>query len=291
MSRQVCVIVVNWRLKEETLACLRSVEQLDVPCRIIVVDNGSADGSVEQIARYCAPAEIIALPANIGFAAACNRGIAHALDDSACEFVMLLNNDAVVHPQTIARLLCAAQAHPEAGILGPKVYCQDRPNVIWYAGAHRRRGVLLASDTGRGQIDHGQFRHIRSVDYVFGAAMLIRRSVLERVGVFDEQFFLYLEDLDFSLRAQRAGFKLLFVPEAHVWHAGSASSADQPEWRIYHLVRSSVLFLKKHAGIWFFPLMVVWFLATFKFTLAGLRQKRLRSLHHYYRGFVAGVAG
>lgn len=288
MAQRVSVIVINWRLKEETVECLRSVEQSSVQCRMIVVDNGSGDGSVEYIVQHCPQAEVIALPSNCGFAVACNQAIWLALRDATCEFIMLLNNDATIHPQAISELLRTAQANPEAGILGPKVYYRDRPDVIWYAGARRR--MLLASDTGRGHIDRGQFNQVRQVDYVFGCALLIRRHVFEQIGVFDEQFFLYLEDLDFSLRVQRAGFALLFVPHAHVWHAGSASTADNHEWRMFHLMRSSVLFLKKYGGVWFLPLLVVWFLATLKFTLTSFKGRKLQIVRSYWQGCVAGIA-
>jgi len=225
----------------------------------VLVDNGSQDGSPRYLEERFPKLDIIRLEANLGFGRACNLGIRRAFEDSRVRFVFLLNNDAVVHPHALERLMEAAQANPTAGILGPKIYFRQEPSQIWYAGARMRRGVLAAADTGRGQIDRGQFELSRNVDYVFGAAMLIQREVIERIGQFDERFFIYLEDLDFCLRAQHAGFSPLFVPQALVWHSGSASTARFLYMRRYHHVRSSVIFLLKHLSpVWIAPALAFW---------------------------------
>ena len=257
----VTAVVVNWNLKEETLNCLQSLTRLDHPCKTIIVDNGSSDDSAEYVAHHFPQIELITLPSNVGFGTACNLAITQALKDPACKYVLLLNNDAVTHPNTLSELMNAVQAYPEAGIFGPKVYYRDDPGRIWYAGARRRWGVLAATDTGRGQIDRGQFNTLREVDYVFGAAMLICRAVFERIGLFDEKFFLYLEDLDFCLRAQATGFSLLFVPQARVWHKGSASTNHNKAIRRYHLARSTTYFLKKHtSSSLLLPALIFWIL-------------------------------
>jgi GT2 family glycosyltransferase len=255
----VTTIVVNWNLKEETNRCLESLEKSTLPTRVVLVDNGSLDGSVSYLERRFPEIDIIRLGANIGFGRACNMAIQRILTRDQCRYIFLLNNDAVVHPQALTRLMEAAQANPSAGIFGPKIYSRQDPNQIWYAGARRRRGVLAAADTGRGQIDKGQFETLHQVDYVFGAAMLIQREVFERIGLFDERFFIYLEDLDFCLRAQQAGYSPLFVPQAHVWHSGSASTARFIQMRRYHHLRSTVIFLLKHlTPLWAAPALAFW---------------------------------
>lgn len=287
---RVTTIVVNWKLKEETLHCLRTLESLDLPGRVIVVDNGSDDGSVEYIARHFPQVELIALPSNVGFGAACNCAITRALENTACEYVFLLNNDAGVYSDVLSTLVGVAQAHPEAGILGPKVYYQDEPDKIWYAGARRRWGVLAAADTGRDQVDRGQFDTLREVDYVFGAAMLIRRSVFERIGLFDERFFLYLEDMDFCLRARKAGFSLLFVPQAHVWHKGSASTANNGGMRKHHFVKSTFRFVRKHTPLALsLPSFVFWMLVFFRFIILDLACGNFAVIRSYWSGLVNGV--
>ena len=292
LTSHVTVVVINWRLKEDTCRCLHSLAQLDRPYRIIVVDNGSGDGSADAIALRYPSVALIRLDENGGFAAACNRAISVALEDPQCEFVFLLNNDAVVNPHTLSALLDAAQAHPQAGIFGPKVYTTGRQGEIWYAGARCRRVVLAAADTGRGQIDHGQFNALREVDYVFGAAMLIRRSCFERIGLFDARFFLYLEDLDFCLRAHAQGFAALFVPGAHVWHRGGASTAGDPLTRRYHLARSTVQFLRKHVPRRQKALVLLFWLAVLLKTLASdvLRGEAWAGVSAYVAGMWHGVS-
>ena len=286
----VTTIVINWGLKQETMKCLRSLERLDLPCRVIVVDNGSGDGSSEYIARHFPQAELIALPSNVGFGPACNLAITRALQDGVCDYIFLLNNDALVHPRALSELLSIAQDCPKAGILGPKVYYHNEPDKIWYAGARKRWGVLAATDTGRGQTDYGQFDALREVDYVFGAAMLIRRDVFERVGLFDEQFFLYLEDMDFCLRTQETGFSLLFVPQAHVWHKGSASTANRNGMRKHHFVKSTVRFAKKHTSLaWSLPAFIFWILVLLRFIIADLARGNLVSIKSYWSGLISGL--
>jgi GT2 family glycosyltransferase len=239
-------IVVNWNLRDETIRCLTSLEMSKYPCRTIVIDNGSSDGSAETIRETFPTIEIISLPTNIGFARACNIGIQQILRERQDDFVFLLNNDATIHPLTLTKLIQSALTNPRAGIFGPKVFYRHPPQKIWYAGASRRRGVLAAVTPGRNESDCGQFDKVSAVDYVFGAAMFIRMSVFEKIGMFDDRFFLYLEDLDFCLRAQLSGCSLLFVPDAHVYHIGSASTSHNLRFRRYHQVNSSILFLQKH---------------------------------------------
>jgi GT2 family glycosyltransferase len=151
--------------------------------------------------------------------------------------------------------------------------------------------VFAATDTGRGQVDRGQFNTLREVDYVFGAAMLIRRSVFERIGLFDERFFLYLEDLDFCLRAQSAGFSLLFVPDAHVWHSGSASTAHNPAARNYHLVKSTVGFLRKHTpSMLIVPVLSFWMLVYLRAILSDVARGDVEAIRAYWSGLINGLA-
>jgi|APCry1669188970_1035186.scaffolds.fasta_scaffold01650_5 GT2 family glycosyltransferase len=287
---QVAIVVINWKLKETTLDCIRSVEQSGTPCRVLVVDNGSDDGSAEYLAEHSPQIEIIALPKNVGFGRACNIAIRRVLTDPTSEYIFILNNDAIIEPQTIPALLDAAASAPHAGIFGPKVYYHDRPDTFWYAGSRCRRYVLAAADTGRGQRDRGQFDQRRDVDYIFGAAMLFRRQVFEAVGLFDEQFFLYLEDLDLCLMAQRGGFRLHFVPQSRVWHSVSASTRDYLGIRRYHMVKSTILFLKKHTtAISFIPTLLFWPIVALRFMLGDLLSGQFGALWRYFSGLLSGL--
>jgi hypothetical protein len=291
---KIATIVVNWNLKEETLRCLQSLESINLPSnyahRVIVVDNGSGDGSKKCIARQFPEFEIISLPSNIGFGAACNQAISWVMNDTLCEYMFLLNNDAFAHPNVLSELIQVAEANPEAGILGPKIYYQDEPRTIWYAGARKRWGVMSPMDTGRGEIDYGQFNVLREVDYVFGAAMFIRRSVFEKVGLFDEKFFIYLEDMDLCLRAKEIGFSLLFVPQAYVWHKGSASTTSNAGMREYHLIRSAVYFAMKHTmPALIIPSLFLWIPVLLRLMANSIIRGDIKALESYWSGLLDGL--
>ena len=284
---EVSVVVINWRLKEETARCLESLRKSDYPCNVVLVDNGSGDGSVAYLTKRFPHVKVIDLPDNLGFGAACNKAIAFILEETDSEYILLLNNDATIQADALAKLVNAAEANPEAGILGPKIYSNELPGHIWYAGARRRKVVLAAVDTGRGRRDRGQFDTRLEVDYVFGAAMFIRRCVFEQVGLFDKRFFLYLEDLDYCLRAQQAGFSLLFVPQAHIHHIGSASTNCRRSARRYHHARSTVIFLIKHIPpVYMLPVIGFWALVLIKTIALDL----LRGETVPWRAYGSGVA-
>ncbi len=255
---RVLSVVVNWRLAEETRTCLGSLLDSSERSDIVVVDNESTAASRSTFAGCDPRVDVLPSPVNLGFGVACNHAFTNALRPNH-EYVFLLNNDAAVAGDALEQLVRTADANPGAGILGAKVYYRSAPETLWFAGARRRQGVLAATESGRDQVDRGQFDERRRIDYVFGAAMLIRRSLLERIGHFDERFFLYLEDLDLCLRAQNAGEHLLFVPEARAWHTGSASTAGDVARRRYHMARSTVVFLHKHASVLTsMPIMSFW---------------------------------
>lgn len=286
----VAIIVVNWNLKEKTADCLRSLQQVETPHQVVVVDNGSTDNSAEYLIQQFPHVTFLVLPKNVGFGAACNMAIRQVLNEQNCDYVFLLNNDATVHAQTLDKMLQAARQQPEAGILGPKIYYSQRHDVLWYAGARCRRGVLAAADTGRGQVDVGQFDTRQEVDFVFGAAMLIHHSVFAEIGFFDPRFFLYLEDMDFCLRAQKAGFRLLFVPNAIVWHYGSASTDRNVTFRKHHQARSTVLFLWKHISIILLPFVLAFWLAvTVRTILMELLWGETAVIRSYWSGFIQGL--
>ena len=286
MESEVAVVIINWKLPQKTMACLHSLTQLEMPHYVVVVDNGSDDQSAMLIQQAFPHIMLIQLAKNIGFGAACNVAIEHILKNSSCNYILLLNNDTLIHPKALTALIQAATAHPAVGILGPKIYSTDQPQMLWYAGARCRRGVLAATDTGRGEKDWGQFDARREVDFVFGAAMLIRREVFASIGLFDQQFFLYLEDLDFCLRARQANFKLHFVPQAHVWHDGSASTQNNTSFRRYHHARSTVLFLKKHVPFIYLPTVLsFWSLVLARALLWELWRGNTAVIRSYWSGF------
>ncbi len=221
-------VVLNWNGREDTLGCLQSLESVErLRGRIIAVDNGSVDGSVDAIKTAFPGVELIEAGANLGYAGGNNLGIRRALDQGS-DWVVLVNNDATVEPDLIDGFERAAALRPDAGVLAGKVYFQDRPTTIWFAG--QRFNLLLGySGKARGyeQADGPGFQQVVDVDRAVGALMAISRPALERVGLLDEDLFAYVEDAELSLRVNRAGFAVVFAPDARAWHAVSSSTGGE----------------------------------------------------------------
>jgi len=246
----VYVVIPNWNRRDDTLACVESLLQMDYPdFRIVVVDNGSTDDSVQAMARQFPGVEQITNGRNLGFAAGANVGIRHALARGA-DFVFVANNDTSVAPDALGVMVEAASPQ-DVGLVGPKIYYAGDPQRIWSVGAWRHRLTLEITGCRRGQLDADPDGEPFEVDFVTGCAMLIRRGCLEQVGLFDERFFMYYEDSDYCLRVRSAGYHVLVVPRAKMWHkvATSSGGSDSPMER-YHMARSSVLFFRKHVRGW-----------------------------------------
>jgi len=247
----VIIVVLNWNGLTDTLACLESLRGLDYPThKLIVVDNGSTDGSPVTIRERFPDVTLIETGENLGFAGGNNVGLGHALLQEA-DYVLLLNNDTEVDPDFLSRLVEAAEADPQVGMAGPIIYYYDRPEIIWSAGGRidwqRGKTWMIGLNTP----DTGQFGTAsREVDFVTGCALLVKRAVMEQAGLLDERFFAYYEEVEWCVRARRAGFKVVHVPLAKVWHKISPEcQADSPLVH-YYMTRNRLLFLKIVGAGW-----------------------------------------
>jgi GT2 family glycosyltransferase len=239
-------IVLSWNGREDTERCLDALAKVrEPPVRIVCVDNGSTDGSVEAVRDRHPESHLIENGRNLGFAGGCNVGIRWALAQGA-EWVVLVNNDAVIAPDAIAGFAEAAEQRPEAGVLAGKLYRADRPDRIWYAG---QRFLAWLGYSGRhrgeGRRDGPRYQRLSLTDRANGALMAISRAAIERVGLLDEELFAYVEDVDYSLRARDAGFEVLFVPAARAWHRVGASSAAAAH-NSYYGTRNMVVVCERH---------------------------------------------
>jgi len=165
------------------------------------------------------------------------------------DYLLLVNNDAIVEPSTISTLVNAAQAHPEAGFIGPLLMTLENPGVILTAG-----GILVNGwrpvQCGIGENDPGQMDTCPEIDYLAGYVLLVRREVVEKAGLLDEEFFLYYEDTEWCARARRSGFSLHLVPQAKAYHPDTRGRDDQNPLVTYYMVRNSLLFAAKNrAGL------------------------------------------
>lgn len=246
-SLSVFIVIVNWNGLADTLECLESLRHLEYSnFEILLVDNASADNSVETIRGIYPSVRILANSGNLGFTGANNVGIRHALENGAA-YVWILNNDTVVDRHALSLLVEAAERDRGIGILGSKIYYSSEPNVISFAGATIDWARGTSGHIGRGEVDRGQYDRVSDVDRVSGCSMLVKKEVCETVGLFDEAFFLFVEDVDWCVRAKRSGFRCVFVPSSVVWHKEGSSIRKVEQSRLfsYYNTRNFLLLIKK----------------------------------------------
>ena len=245
MSSVVYIVVLNWNNASETINALRSLSRSDYPGHeIVVVDNGSTDDSIAVIRADFPGVHIIGTGENLGYAGGNNVGIHYALAQGA-DYIWLFNDDAIAAPDALSALMRAAQTDPDAGFLGPTVQMRERPDQILSAGGYLDSD-LNPRQRGLGEINQGQYQKIEEVDFLSGCALLISRASIEAVGLLDERFFTYGEDVEWCFRGKLHGLKVLFVPQALVWHPDTRSRDENSARVMYYMSRNRLLFLRKH---------------------------------------------
>lgn len=268
------VVILNWENADDTMACLAQLQHVreQFPqTRIVVVDNGSQDNSIEILHKnqYQHIYYLMPLAENRGFAAGVNAGVQWLLDQMS-EYVLILNSDTLLTADFLMPLWRCLVTHETAGIATPKIRYTDAPDHIWYAGGMFQQPRFLGTMVGIGKKDQGQFDEPRVVDFATGCCILVKRAVFETIGLFDEDFFLYHEDVDFCLRAQQAGFQTWYCPESLIWHRVSFSTKDRTSMRIRLYSRNRFVFFAKHIHGWRWA----WVLA-----LEGIRLVRKVMIH------------
>ncbi len=253
-------ILVNWNGRGQIEAAIDSlVNEPDV--RVTVADNGSTDGSVVALVeRYGERINVIENGANLGFGTGANRAIAA----TQAPFILLLNPDAVVHPGAVGALVSFMQAHPNAAVAGPKIFESDGRvaescgEFDTWAGAFLRSSAwgdlpLFRRFSNGAALRAWDYSSERHVDLVIGAAMMIRRSALDRVGAFDERFFMYHEEIDLQKRLHEAGYEIWFVPQAQATHVGMGSSGGKNVER-WKTQSRRTYWIKHHGRVWYYTL-------------------------------------
>jgi GT2 family glycosyltransferase len=218
----VVVVVLSFNKREDTLRCLESVGRMRYrPREVVLVDNGSTDGTADAVALAHPGVHQVRSPVNLGAAGGRNLGLRYA-ERFPYAYLLFLDDDAVADERLAEELVAALRGDAAAGLATPKAYRAGAPGVIASAGGmHVRLGRGLIVDVGRGQPDAGQFDRTTLVESCVGFAVLARRAVLEATGGFDEAFNPYgWEEVDFSLRARAAGYAIRYAPRAVVHHAG-----------------------------------------------------------------------
>jgi hypothetical protein len=260
------IIIVSWNVRKELVDCLRSIEN-NKPCcefEIIVADNASSDGTVQAVQREFTHATVIANRDNRGFSAANNQAIKIAKG----EYLLLLNPDTIVHKNSFDNLIRVLDEKPDAGMGGPKLIDENGilcPSIGYvptfrstlYSKTFLRTLGIFRRHYKKLTAQNFNYDEQNQVEQLNGAALMVRRAVMDKIGNMDENFFLYYEDVDLCLRIRNAGFKIIYVPTATITHIGGMSSTQISAKKLVMLYKSMFVYLRKHKG-------------SFKTTLFGL---------------------
>lgn len=239
---RVITVLLNTSHCEDTLACLASLRANRYENHhVLVLDNASTDGSVRTIKAEFPEVEIIELAENLGYAGNNNVGIRRALEQGA-DWVFVLNEDTLLAPDGLVKLVEAGEQDLQVGIVGPMVYHYDEPLVIQSAGGYLSR-YYDGLHYGQNEVDHGQFSQPRPVTWVSGCAILVRREAIEAQGMLDERFFIYYEETEWCLRLAKAGWVILHTPWARLWHKGVQLDYRPRPSVTYYFTRNRFLML------------------------------------------------
>ncbi len=255
MNKMVYIIILNWNGVSDTMQCIESCKRLHYSdFRILVVDNGSSDGSEEMIRKQFPDIHLIQTGTNLGFAGGNNLGIRYAQKQGA-DYIWLLNNDTIVDEKCLDYLVRAAEAEPARGMVGNKIYYHHAPETIWFAGGKvdLEKGGLT-HHTGKDCRDNGSYDTPGPAGYITGCSVLVKKEMVEDIGLLDDNYFLYFEDVDWSLRAAQKGWKLFYEPKARLWHReGAHRKQGYSDTFMYYSIRNRLYFMKRFAPQWMWP--------------------------------------
>lgn len=244
------IVVLNWNTKLSTMETINSIRELTYPnYRIIIVDNGSTDGSQDFFEKTLLKDEkLLFSDKNVGYSSGMNMGINHSLEEET-DYVMIVNSDLVLHPDSLTELVSLCETNSSYGFATGKSYYYDDPKRLQMVAKETNSLTLVGNPIGEGEIDHGQYDKVREYPYIDDIFVLIRRSVLDKVAGYDDTFFLLYEEADLIQRSKEFGFKCMFTPKAKAWHKESKSHGKISYTRYFHHERSQIIFVLKHQTI------------------------------------------
>jgi len=257
MDKLVNVFVLNWNGKKIILDCLHSLDKVTYSnVNIVLIDNGSTDGSVNLIKKEFPNIEIIQLKENLGYAGGNNYGFKNVKIQS--EYSIFINNDTLVSTNFINPLIEPLKNDTSIIQTAPKIFYADDPNLLWFAGGYINLFFGWIRHRGIRKIDKGQYNNSTLIDYATGCCICMRTKDFELFKMFDESFSMYGEDVDLSIRVRKAGGKIMYIPESSIWHKVSASIGGQfslIKWKKKSMGR--IRLIKKNINLIIFPLALI----------------------------------
>lgn len=245
----VYIVILNWNNAPDTIECLESLLNSNYwPFILLVVDNGSKNGSVNKIRDRYPEIKIIELESNLGYAEGNNVGIQYALESGA-EYVMVLNNDTLVEPTMLHELVRFADTNQNIGMIGPKMFCVYPENTLYAAGSFINwyRGETIHRGMFQPEVKSPKPQGPEPVDFIVGCGVLVSRRFVEKVGMMNTEYFLNFEDVEWGVRAWQNGFEVWFTPYAIMWHKVSATLGMASPANTYYMTRNALLFFWKNA--------------------------------------------
>jgi GT2 family glycosyltransferase len=260
----VSISIINWNGREVLLDCLEAIRALDHPVReIVLVDNGSTDGSVEAVRQGYPEVTLIEQEQNRGVIVSRNVGLRRVME-TGVDYAWFLDNDIIVDPSSLSRLVEVARADQGVGLVGAKLYHFNKPNLLYSAGGYVAYTQNVHGNRGANKEDRGQYDRLEPVDSIGFACMLVRCKAIEKVGFLDPEYIGYgFGDTDFCTRFRLAGYRVMYCPSAVVWHKHEESPSNRRYTfrKKYLEARNAVRFVKKYANpgqqlkYWFFAIL------------------------------------
>ncbi len=288
---RVAVITLNWNGRNDTIEWAASLGKLDYPnYSLVVIDNGSSDGSVAALREQYPDMTVIENGRNLGYAEGFNVGLKYAYEQGA-DYILIMNNDTVAAPDCLTALVQVAETDPRIGFVSGKVYYYQEPNRLQTAGRTNHPILLVQDLVGRNEIDTGQYDEVKEYDFLDDVFLLVRRQVYADTGGYDPNFFLYYEETDWCARVRRAGYKLVYTPQARIWHKGGMSTGgDKGPKFVYYNARNQIIFMRRNTSSSHFA-RYLGYLATFgpRRMLGWVKRRRFNLLSAYVRGLGSGV--
>ena len=303
---KVSIVVLTWNGLKLTLDVLKDIGKLKtagLSAETIVVDNGSKDGTQEKLCHYKLPNmafRLIENEKNLGFAEGNNVGMRDAVEKGA-DYVLLMNNDVIVPPDFLVQLIEVAKADKKIGLLAPKMYFakgyefhkdrykrNDLGKVIWYAGGLIDWDNIYASHRGVDEVDKGQYDRQEKTVVVNAACALIRKKVIKDIGYLDKKLFAYWEDADYSERARRAGWRVVYTPKVSLWHKVAQTSGIGSDLNDYFLTRNRLVFGMRYARL---RTKLALIRESFRLILFGRKWQKIGTVDFYLRRMGRGSWG
>ncbi len=238
-------VILNSNRREDTLSCIESLLNSTYSNhKVIVLDNRSTDGSIDAIRIAFPSVQIIDLLSNMGYAGNNNVGIKAAIAQKA-DWIFILNEDTILHPECIKELVKFGESDEKIGIVGPLVYHHDEPDCIQSAGGKLDQ-YWDSWHIAQNQSDIGQIVLPHTVDFISGCAIMVRNAIIKQIGLIDERFFLYKEEAEWCLRARKSGWRVTNIPSAKIWHKGVQREYRPKPYVTYYKTRNWFLLLSTH---------------------------------------------